>query len=77
MQKLMQSRLFQLLLDPSLNKDSISQLEESCDEFALKVLAKLRLETNYQELYFGLGFIHLKLAGICERLSGEQEKKCP
>ena len=77
MQKLMQSRLFQLLLDSSLNEESLSQLEESCDEFALKILAKLRLETSYQELYFGFGFIHVKLAGICERLFGEQKKKCP
>jgi len=77
MRQLMQSRLFQLLLGPSLNEEAISQLDESCDEFALKVLAKLRLGTNYQELYFGLGFIHVKLAGICERLFGEQEKKCP
>ncbi len=76
MQKIMQSRLFQLLSKMSQNEVYASQLEESCDEFALKVLTRLQLEKNHQELYFILGFVHSKLAGICERLSGEQGKKC-
>ncbi len=37
MQKLMQSRLFRLVSEVSQNEVSTSQLEESCDEFALKV----------------------------------------
>jgi hypothetical protein len=77
MQKLMQSRLFRLLSEPSQSEDYISQVEKSCDEFALQVLEKLQSETNYYELYFSLGFIHTKLAGVYERLSGGEEKKCP
>jgi hypothetical protein len=75
MQKLMQSRFFRLLSEASQNEDYTSQLEESYDEFALKILTRLQLETNHAELCYSLGFIHLKLAGICERLSSEQEKK--
>lgn len=33
----MQSRLFRLLSDTSQNKVPASELEESCDEFVLKV----------------------------------------
>ena len=77
MQKLMQSGLFRLLSDTSQNEVSTSQLEELYDEFALKVLTRLQLVNNPQELYFSLGFVHSKLAGVCEQLSGEQGKKCP
>lgn len=28
------------------------------------------------ELYYSLGFVHLKLTGFCELLSGEKGKKC-
>lgn len=76
MQKLMQSRLFRLLLETSQHESYISQLEESCDEFALMVLNRLQLEKNHQELYFSLGFVHSKLVGTCNQLSGEQGKKC-
>jgi hypothetical protein len=78
MQKIMQSKLFRLLSETSQNEDHTSQLEEAYDEFSLKILTKLQLETNHEELYFSLGFIHSKLAGLCERLLvGEQGKKCP
>lgn len=77
MQKLMQTRLFRLLSEASQYEVSTSQLEESHDEFALKVLTRIQLEDKPQELYFSLGFVHIKLAGIRERLSGGQEKKCP
>ncbi len=77
MQKLMQLRLFRLLSESSQNEVSTSQLEESYDEFALKVLTRLQLEDNPQQLYFSLGFVHSKLAGVCEQLSGKQKKKCP
>lgn len=72
MQKLMQSRLLRLLSEVSQNEVSISELEESCDEFALEVLTRLQLEDKPQELYFSLGFVHSKLAGVRERLSGGQ-----
>lgn len=77
MQKFMQLELFRLLAEIPQNEAHTSQLEESYDEFALKVLTRLQLETNPAELYYSFGFVHLKLAGICERLSGEQGKKCP
>lgn len=77
MQKFIKLRIFRLLSDTSQNEDTTSQLEESCDEFALKVLTRLHLETNPMELYYSLGFVHLKLAGIYEQLSGKQEKKSP
>ena len=76
MQKLMQSRLFLLLSEMPQNEVSTSQLEETYDEFALKLLTRLQLEKNHMELYYSLGFVHLKLAGVSERLSSEQEKKC-
>lgn len=28
------------------------------------------------ELYYSLGFVHLKLTGFCELLFGEKGKKC-
>lgn len=34
------------------------------------------MEVNLMELYYSFGFVHLKLAGICEQLSGEKGKKC-
>lgn len=77
MQKLMQSRLFRLLSETSQNENNISQLEESYDEFAMNILTRLQLEANHTELYYSLGFVYLKLAGICERLSGGEKKKYP
>lgn len=77
MQKLMQSRIFRLLSETSQRDISTIQLDKSCDEFAIKVLTRIQFEENHQELYFSLGFIHSKLAGVCEQLSGEQGKKCP
>jgi hypothetical protein len=76
MQQLMKSRIFQLLSEASQNEDFILLLKESYDEFSLKILTKLQLETNLTELYYSLGFVHLELAGICERLSGKEGKKC-
>ena len=77
MQKLMQSGLFRLLSETSQNENNISQLEESYDEFAMNILTRLQLETNHTELYYTFGFVHLKLAGTCERLSGGEGKKRP
>ena len=76
MQQLMKARLFRLLSETSQNEDFTSQLRESYDDFALKLLAKLQQETNHTELYYSLGFVHLELAGVCERFSGGKEKKC-
>lgn len=77
MQMFMQSDLFRLLSENPQNEVSTTQLEELYDEFALNVLKRLQLEQNNAELYFVLGFVHSKLAGVCERLSGRQGKKCP
>ncbi|MDL2241619.1 hypothetical protein LJB91_01770 [Bacteroidales bacterium OttesenSCG-928-L03] len=76
MQKIMQSRLFRLLSKTSQNEAYVSQLEDSYDDFALKIFTRLQLDDNHQELFFILGFVHSKLTGIHERLSGEPEKKC-
>jgi hypothetical protein len=75
MKQLLQSTIFRLLSELTEEKD-IFKLEESCDEFALKLLTRLQIETNPMELYYSLGFVHLKLAGIGEHISGEQGKKC-
>lgn len=77
MQMFMQLGLFRLLSENPQNEVSRALLEELYDEFALKVFKRLQLEQNYAELYFVLGFVHSKLAGVCERLSGRQGKKCP
>lgn len=76
MQQLIKTRLFRLLSEISQTESSTSQLKDSYDEFALKLLTKLQLETNHTELYYSLGFVHLELAGVCERLSGGKGKKC-
>jgi hypothetical protein len=76
MQQLIKSKLFRILSDNSQKEGFTSQLEESYDEFALKILTRIQQETNQIELYYSLGFVYSKLAGICERLSDEQEKKC-
>lgn len=77
MQHLMQSGLFRILSEAPQNEAHASQLEESYEEFALNVLARIQSETNPAELYYSFGFVHLKLAGLCEHFSGEQGKKCP
>lgn len=77
MQQLIKARLFRLLSETSQNEAFTSQLKESYDDFALKLLTKLQLETNHPELYYSLGFVHLELAGVCERFSGGEEKKYP
>lgn len=77
MQKFIESGLFRLLTGPPQNEVSSSQLEELYDDFALILLARLQSEQNHAELFFVLGFVHSKLAGICEGLSDREEKKCP
>lgn len=77
MQKLIKTRLFQMLSKTSQNEDFTSQLKESYDEFALKILSKLQLESNHTELYYSIGFVQIELAGICERLSGGKGGKMP
>jgi hypothetical protein len=71
----MQLKLFQLLLKTSQDEDFTSELEESYEEFALQILFRLQTGTKHAELYYSFGFVYLKLAGICERLSCGQEKK--
>lgn len=77
MQQLKKTRLFRLLSEGPQTEDFTSQLKESYDEFALKLLTKLQLETNHSELFYSLGFVLIELAGVHERLSGRVEKKCP
>lgn len=76
MEKLMNSRLFQLLTKTSKEKDVLTELTKAYDEFALKLLDKLQIETNITKLYYHLGFVRLELDGIRETLSDGQEKKC-
>ena len=77
MQKLMQSRLFRLLSEHSQNEDStLQQLNKYYEDFALNILSRLQKETSPAELYYSLGFVRLKLAGICEQLFSEEKKKC-
>lgn len=75
MQQLMQTRFFRILSEHSQDKNILPELEDAYDDFALKILIRLQTETVYTELFYSLGFIHLKLAGICEKLSGEVGKK--
>lgn len=77
MKQLMQSKFFRLLSEISQTEEFASQLRESYDEFALKILSKLQLEPNHTELYYSFGFVQLELAGVCERLSGRKGEKCP
>lgn len=77
MQKFIESGLYRLLTDLPQNEVPEAQLEELYDDFALIVLERIQSEQNYTELFFVLGFVHSKLAGVCEGLSGREEKKCP
>ena len=74
MKQLIQSKLFLLLLEPSQNEKTINQFKGAYEEFALKLLNKLQIETNITRLYYHLGFVRLELVGIRETLSDGQEK---
>lgn len=76
MKQLMNSRLFQLLTKASKEKDVLTELTKSYDEFALKLLDKLQIESNIAKLYYHLGFVRLELVGIRDGLSDKEEKKC-
>ena len=76
MKQLMNLRLLSLLTETSKNKNVLTKLEEAYEEFAVTLLNKLEIETNVTKLYYHLGFIRLELAGIRERLTNGQEKKC-
>ncbi len=76
MKQLMRSRLFLLLMKTSKEKDVLTELTEAYEEFALKLLDKLQIETNIAKLYYHLGFVRLELVGIRDTLSDGQKKKC-
>lgn len=76
MKQLTQSKLFLLLLEPSQNEKAINQLKKAYEEFAVKLLDKLQIETNIAKLYYHLGFVRLELVGIRDGLSDKEEKKC-
>lgn len=77
MKQLMNSRLFSLLEETSQNKDQLIEMKSAYEEFALKLLDKLKTETSLTELYYNLGFVRLELTEICNNLSDRKEKKCP
>lgn len=76
MKQLMSSRLFLLLTKTSKEKDVLTELTKAYDEFALKLLDKLQIESNITKLYYHLGFVRLELVGIRYGLSDKEEKKC-
>lgn len=76
MKQLMNSRLFLLLTKASKEKDVLTELTKAYDEFALKLLDKLQIESNITKLYYHLGFVRLELVGIRGGLSDKEEKKC-
>lgn len=76
MKQLMNSRLFLLLANASVEKSVLTELESAYGEFAVTLLKKLQKETNVIKLYYHLGFVRLELVGIRDTLLGGQEKKC-
>jgi hypothetical protein len=68
MKQLMNSRLFSLLSEESGENNFLTKLEEAYEEFAVKLLNKLQIETNIAKLYYHLGFVRLELVGIRETL---------
>lgn len=64
----MNSRLFSLLSEESGENNFLTKLEEAYEEFAVKLLNKLQIETNIAKLYYHLGFVRLELVGIRETL---------
>lgn len=76
MKQLMNSNLFSLLKNQYENKRNKSNLEEAYEEFAEKLLDKLRTELDITELYYNLGFVRLELVGIRDSLFGKEGKKC-
>lgn len=76
MKQLMNLRLFSLLSEKNRDSNFFKELKEAYEEFAVKLLDKLQIETNITKLYYHLGFVRLELDGIRETLSDGQEKKC-
>lgn len=72
----MNSRLFSLLSEKERDNNSLKELKNAYEEFSLKLLDKLQIETNITKLYYHLGFVRLELVGIRDVLSDGQEKKC-
>ncbi|MFV0537929.1 MAG: hypothetical protein ACK5M3_11220 [Dysgonomonas sp.] len=76
MKQLMNLRLFSLLSEKDRGNNFFTELKEAYEEFAVKLLDKLQIETNITKLYYHLGFVRLELVGIRDTLSDGQEKKC-
>ena len=76
MKQLTNSRLFLLLTKTSKEKEVLTELTEAYEDFALKLLDKLQIESNITKLYYHLGFVRLELVGIQDGLSDKEEKKC-
>ncbi|MDH6309053.1 hypothetical protein M2451_001489 [Dysgonomonas sp. PFB1-18] len=76
MKNLMNLKLFSILSKQDESNNFLTKLEEAYDEFALKLLDKLQIETNIAKLYYHLGFVRLELVGVRDILSNGQEKKC-
>lgn len=76
MKQLINLRLFSLLSEKDRDNNFFKELKEAYEEFALKLLDKLQIETNITKLYYHLGFVRLELVGIRDGLSDKEEKKC-
>lgn len=76
MKQLINLRLFSLLSQKDRDNNFFKELKEAYDEFALKLLDKLQIETNITKLYYHLGFVRLELVGIRDGLSDKEGKKC-
>lgn len=76
MKNLMNLKLFSILSKQDESNNFLTKLEEAYDEFALKLLDRLQIESNITKLYYHLGFVRLELVGIRDGLSDKEEKKC-
>ncbi len=72
----MNLKLFSILSKQDESNNFLTKLEEAYDEFALKLLNKLQIESNIPKLYYHLGFVRLELVGIRDGLSDKEGKKC-
>ncbi|EGK04417.1 hypothetical protein HMPREF9456_00744 [Dysgonomonas mossii DSM 22836] len=72
----MNLKLFSILSKQDESNNFLTKLEEAYDEFALKLLDRLQIESNITKLYYHLGFVRLELVGIRDGLSDKEEKKC-
>jgi len=74
MDYLLKTKLFSLLS----NTSTVTNEEMQCayEDFALKLLNKLQMETNITTLYYSLGYVRLELAEISEKLFDGKGEKC-